>query len=343
MKKLTTLCLTYAISMQAAMANHPMPSTIDCAPYAAEVRAARDTVQNFGRTVEEIRERLQAAQNKLYERQSLLSAASNAKANAQARIAQIDSEVRSLRESTSNDRRTLGELHARKVELEREIAEVRESLRNLPGPRTAPRPRPRRRGTVVVRPGGTTTVREHSNGTTVVRPGRPGGRVVTRPRPNSHAREVLTRRLNELSAQLTRTNARITRMESALQPTNARIAQLMNERRNAEASLAQASNDLAAAQSMTPAIEVLQERVARISERLATQDQVQAGNLAVLAQVEDKLLMCKTYTVKYPTVLEQAREITRVGCRNYQMPREAERRPFMRDAINEIFQVMCNR
>ena len=47
------------------------------------------------------------------------------------------------------------------------------------------------------------------------------------------------------------------------------------------------------------------------------QDSIQQNNIKLLNEAQEKVLMCKTYNVKYPISLEVSQRLYAVGCDNY--------------------------
>ena len=59
-----------------------------------------------------------------------------------------------------------------------------------------------------------------------------------------------------------------------------------------------------------------------------------------LNEAQEKLLMCKTYNVKYPVALEVAKELYKVGCNRYQSG--SMQGKHKQDAEAEVISAVCN-
>lgn len=347
MKRIATLCLTYAITLQTAMAFPPQgphghgrndnESSINCMPYAANVKAAQDAVNGYQGEHNALAQALAAAEANVRAKESTLAQAQAEVNRASVNANALRNEIASHEATLANNRVPRANLSTRKVVLENEIANLQLELDSLRNPvrRPVTRPRPRTNS-------GTVTVRSGS----LVRPG--GGRVV-RPRPGAPQARIrsLEAAISTKRVELARVNSQLASIDNAMQVARSRMPQARNELVRAEREVVVAQRSYNAVASSRPLLADLKNAEVVASRNLARFGQTQGGRLnalnKALAEANENLLMCKTYTVKYPAALEAAQEISRVGCNRYHMPREAEGRPFMKDAINEIFKAICNR
>jgi chromosome segregation ATPase len=66
-----------------------------------------------------------------------------------------------------------------------------------------------------------------------------------------------------------------------------------------------------------PSLELLENKIEKEQALITDSRGVENSLVAALEEAKEKVLMCRTYNVKYPLVLSIARQIASVGCENY--------------------------
>jgi len=134
---------------------------------------------------------------------------------------------------------------------------------------------------------------------------------------SSNARRNALREYKRAEKKLEMLVAEISQLESSVMPTRNQIQslnQVISSKQVQASNLEATKMDI---ENMKPSLQMLYKKVADATEELQSQDGVQQMNLKALDEANEKVLMCKTYNVKYPLVLELSKEIYTVGCNKY--------------------------
>lgn len=100
---------------------------------------------------------------------------------------------------------------------------------------------------------------------------------------------------------------------------NAQIEPLRAQRMAIKSQRDMIEQDLMMEQTAQPTIALLQDKIQKEQILLGDSQAMETNLLAQLDEAREKVLMCRTYNVKYPLVLSIASEIAAVGCQNYEI------------------------
>jgi chromosome segregation ATPase len=156
---------------------------------------------------------------------------------------------------------------------------------------------------------------------------------------SSYARRTALRENMRAKKALERVQATIISLQQNMAPAVNRMAAIDSEIQVKQQLLLKLESDKVAVENEKPTLASLNKIKERTANDLLTSDQTQQQNLVMLDEAQEKVLMCKTYNVKYPIVLDVAREIKQVGCHNYQL-RNLEGR-YAQDAETEAIDALC--
>jgi len=106
-----------------------------------------------------------------------------------------------------------------------------------------------------------------------------------------------------LDQQIAPATSSINSIERSIMSSQSKVQVLMSKR-----------NQL---KNIQPTLAMLQSQKENVEIQLLQSDSLQQSNLMQLEVVSEKVLMCKTYKVKYALALSISKEIYEVGCANY--------------------------
>lgn len=158
--------------------------------------------------------------------------------------------------------------------------------------------------------------------------------------PRSHARRQALRLNNRSKKILEKVQEDIVQLRQSIAPQRAHLAQLdqqIMEQQQVKQIAVQEKTQIA---NTKPTLSRLQQRKQVAESELINQDAIQQENLRLLGEAQEKVLMCQTYNVKYPTALKIVKRIYKAGCENYQL-RNFEN-PYKADTEAEVLSQLCN-
>lgn len=158
--------------------------------------------------------------------------------------------------------------------------------------------------------------------------------------PRSHARRQALRLNNRSKKILEKVQGEISQLSQSIAPQRAHLAQLDQQIMDQQQVKQMAIQEKTQIANTKPTLSRLQQRKQTAEAELINQDAIQQENIALLEQAQEKVLMCKTYNVKYPTALNTAKRVYKAGCENYQ-PRNFQNQ-YKADAEAEVLSKVCN-
>lgn len=156
----------------------------------------------------------------------------------------------------------------------------------------------------------------------------------------SHARRQALRENNRSKKILQKVDEKIERLVQSIEPQQRRISQLEQEKQQ-QLSMVMAfeaeKNQIA---NQKPTLNSLTNKKEKAESELINQDMIQQENMSLLNEAQEKVLMCKTYNVKYPIALDVAKEVYAVGCDSYKLRNMQGKHK--KDAEQEVLSAVCN-
>lgn len=135
-------------------------------------------------------------------------------------------------------------------------------------------------------------------------------------------------------------SSQIISLNQTLMPISQQVNGITQQISMKRSKLAPLEDEKQSIANIRPTLQSLQQSVQEAQANLQGQDQIQAQNLRALDEAQEKVLMCKTYTVKYPLVLEISKEIYRKGCNKYKVQNfQAE---YKAQAEQDALSAICN-
>lgn len=156
----------------------------------------------------------------------------------------------------------------------------------------------------------------------------------------SHARRQALRENNRSKKILEKVQDQIVQLGQSIAPQKNRLAQLEQQKHGQQMIIQQAEQEKADIANQKPTLAKLESKKAAAESELINQEAIQKENLKLLDEAQEKVLMCKTYNVKYPLVLDIAKELYQVGCDQYRL-RDLNGK-HKKDAEAEILATVCN-
>ncbi len=156
----------------------------------------------------------------------------------------------------------------------------------------------------------------------------------------SNARRQAMRENMRAKKSLEKVEQKIAQIQQSMQPALNQLGQLQDEKQAAQGMKAQFEMDKQDVLAMKPSLQRLKSKKNKAQQELMAQDSVQQDNLAILAEEEEKVLMCKTYNIKYPKAKKVAKQIYKVGCDNYVFA--DFNTVHAQDAQQEVFAKICD-
>lgn len=156
----------------------------------------------------------------------------------------------------------------------------------------------------------------------------------------SHARRQIMRENNRAKKILEKVDQKINMLSNSIEPQKLELEQLVEEKM-AQVSIVNALKvEKMQIAKQKPTIGALTKRKANAEAELVNQDVIQQENISLANEAQEKVLMCKTYNVKYPVALEVAKELYTVGCENYQTL--GMKGKHKQDAESEVVSAVCD-
>ncbi len=156
----------------------------------------------------------------------------------------------------------------------------------------------------------------------------------------SHARRQILRENNRAKKKLEKVDEKIVWQTQSIAPQSARLAQIGEEKLMQSDQISSLKAQKAQIAGQKPNLQSLTRKKDRAEAELMDQDLMQQENLKLMSKAKEKVLMCKTYNVKYPIALDVAKEVYVVGCESYQL-RDMQGN-HKKDAEAEVLASVCN-
>ena len=156
----------------------------------------------------------------------------------------------------------------------------------------------------------------------------------------SHARRQILRENNRAKKKLEKVDEKIVWQTQSIAPQSARLAQIGEEKLMQSDQISSLKAQKVQIAGQKPNLQSLTRKKDRAEAELMDQDLMQQENLKLMSKAKEKVLMCKTYNVKYPIALDVAKEVYVVGCESYQL-RDMQGN-HKKDAEAEVLASVCN-
>lgn len=156
----------------------------------------------------------------------------------------------------------------------------------------------------------------------------------------SNARRAAMREKKRTEKKLEKLSQTISQIQYEIAPMQDSLQSLKMQKQDALAVLAQLDSEKIEIENMRPTLDSLIRKKNKAQDEVAMADQSQEANIAQMEEANEKVLMCKTYNVKYPVSLEVSKELYTVGCENYQL--KGYKGPFKKMAEQETLNAVCN-
>lgn len=156
---------------------------------------------------------------------------------------------------------------------------------------------------------------------------------------SSSARRTAMREKKRAEMSLKRLQAVIVDIQFEIAPMQNEVQALKADLNGAKSVLSQLNAEKTSIQQMVPSLNSLIQKESKAKQNLADADQDQQMNIDQMDEANEKLLMCKTYNLKYPVSLEVSKELYAVGCDSYQL--KGYKNNFKKMAEQETINAVC--
>jgi chromosome segregation ATPase len=135
--------------------------------------------------------------------------------------------------------------------------------------------------------------------------------------PGSNNRRNAMREKKRTERKLISISDIVRDLQIQISPMQNQLAGLKAEKQNVISILETLNQEKFAIEDMRPTLNSLIRKKEMAQKDLVDADQNQELNIIQMDEANEKVLMCKTYNVKYPVSLSVSRELYTVGCENY--------------------------
>ena len=142
---------------------------------------------------------------------------------------------------------------------------------------------------------------------------------IRRAYPRSTARRNAMREKKRTERKLMNLQGSITDLQIQISPMKSQLAALKVEKQNALSILGTLDLEKLDIEAMKPSLNSLVRKQNKAQADLVDADQNQDINVIQMDEANEKVLMCKTYNVKYPVSLSVSKELYTAGCDNYEL------------------------
>jgi chromosome segregation ATPase len=134
-------------------------------------------------------------------------------------------------------------------------------------------------------------------------------------------------------------NEALTQYEARTAPIKAEVSRISREQMTLQTEIQKLEQDKVAIAETRPTLNSLRQMHQNALDELQGQDLVYQDRVKLLDEAQEKVQMCFTYNVKYPTSLQVARDIHRVGCKKYVAKNFQSE--YKMQAQAEVIQALC--
>ena len=158
--------------------------------------------------------------------------------------------------------------------------------------------------------------------------------------PRSPIRKKLVKKKKNMVQKKKSLVSQIQNLKDMKLHSKAKIDQITVRTPKVQQKIMMAKQEKKMVMQQAPTLGVLKQRLQKLKVFEADAQQIEDMLSQKLANKKEKVLMCKTYNIKYPTVLKLAKRIADAGCYNYQFVDFLNKQKA--DAQEEVYDAICS-
>jgi chromosome segregation ATPase len=156
----------------------------------------------------------------------------------------------------------------------------------------------------------------------------------------SNARRQALREKKRTELKIKANLSKIDLLDDQMYPVIESINHIIGSIENSQAKVLALKDEKRNIKQAAPTMKSLKERKIIEENKLYGQESIQESNLVILADLTEKVDMCKTFKVKYPLSLKIAKEVYEVGCDQYVT--KGFQGKYKQDAESETLAKICS-